>query len=205
MGNAWRVALGVSALLWGCGGMPAPAPRRDDGCGRSTVGKGHTLQVYFTVDREGQRRPLCRGQDLTDSDTLWVTVELDTASFIRMVFVTPDGQTGEVIRQDAADMTREAMFRSPRGLMTGGTGEGQLVIVASRDLLDEVDPLLAAMLDAIRETGLLVDRDGSLNRKSHAAAQPEVPMFNVDSEETLHADFDAQGVAVLPLSLQSAR
>lgn len=155
--------------------------------------------------RDGERRPLCNGQDLTQADTLWVTVELDTASFIRMVFVTPDGETGEVVRQDAADLTREAMFRAPRGLMTAASGEAQLVIVASRDALDEADPLLAAMLDAIHETGVLVDRDGSLKRPETGPSQAQAPLFNVDNEEALAADFDHHGVAVLPISLQTAQ
>ncbi len=163
----------------------------------------HVLHVYLSVMRDGQRRPLCNGQDLTDDDTLWVTAELDTASFIRMVFVTPDGEAGEVIRQDAANLTREAMFRAPRGLMSHGSGEAQLVLVASRDDLNEIDPMLSAMLDVIRDTGILVDRDGSLQRPEGGTAQTSEPLFAVDSTDVLSADFDPHGVAVLPISLQS--
>jgi hypothetical protein len=207
MGIRRRLVYALVTLLGGCGGASAstPASPASDPCGDAPGGRGdHTLLVSLAVDREGQRGALCRGQQLTAADTLWVTVDLDTASYVRMVFVTPLGETGEVMRQDAADLTREALFRAPRGLMAHAQGDVQLVIVASRDPLTEVDPMLSSMLDVIRDTGVIVDRDGSLKAVgSGQGMKPEEQLFNIGSG-ALTADFDGNGVAVLTLSLHTA-
>jgi hypothetical protein len=133
---------------------------------------------------------------------LWVSVEIDTASYVRLVYSTPDGGSGEVVRQDAADLTREALFRAPRGLLSSAPGEVQLVVVASRAPLEESDPALGAMLDVIRETGTLVDRDGSLRPPDEPSGSEP---WRLDfGPQALHADFDERGVALLTVSLHAA-
>jgi hypothetical protein len=204
MGNGRRLVCALSALLVACGGAAAPVTSRSQGCGEPYPGDEHSLQVRLAAERAGTRRALCPGHALDGADSLWVSVELASASFVRMVYVAPSGETGELMRQDAADFAREAHFRAPEGLMTAAFGDAQLVIVASRAPLREADPMLASMLDVIHETGVVVERDGTLTPPSRRAAPgPEAQLFNLGNE-ALFADFDAHGVAVLTLNLRTS-
>ncbi len=180
------------------------APRRDDGCGVTGNAQGHALQVYLEAARTGGSTPLCVGQNLTSEDVLWVTVEVGTEAYIRTVFVTPDGQTGELIRQNSEQRTRRARFLAPRGLMTRAPGEAEFVVVASQSPLREADPTLSAMLNVIRETGVPVDDEGNVTPPMRAADDAtEDQLLNLGSD-SLYADFDEHGVAVLTLSLHAS-
>jgi hypothetical protein len=176
--------------------------RQNDGCSEHTGASAHALEVYLFVERDGVMDSLCPGQPLTSSDALWVGVDLDLASHVRMVFVSPAGESGEVLRQELGGSGEEAVFRAPRGLFTRERGDAQLVIVASRSALAEADPLLASMLDTIRETGVLVDRDGQIVHTAQAAGPPALPMDL--RSQALHADFDERGVALLTLTLHTS-
>lgn len=175
--------------------------RRNDGCSEHAGASAHALEVYLFVERDGVMDSLCPGQPLTSSDALWVGVDLDLASHVRMVFVSPAGESGEVLRQELGN-GEEAVFRAPRGLFTRERGDAQLVIVASRSALGEADPLLSSMLDTIRETGVLVDSDGQIVQKGQSAGPPALPMDL--RSQALHADFDERGVALLTLTLHTA-
>jgi hypothetical protein len=143
------------------------------------------------------------GHDLTGADTLWLVVEVVSDVYVRTIFVTPDGQTGELLREDMETLTRTARFHAPRGLMTRSPGEAQFVVVASRQPLQQADPTMASMLQVIRETGVLVDPEGRLTPPLHETdANPEEQLLNLGSD-SLYADFDAHGVAVLTLTLQA--
>lgn len=160
--------------------------------------------MYLEADRTGRLTPLCVGQDLTSADALWVTVEVGTDAYIRTVFVTPDGQTGELIRQDSEDRTKRARFQAPRGLMTRSPGEAEFVVVASQLPLHEADPTMSAMLRVIRETGVLVDHQGNVTPPMRAADDTtEDQLLNLGSD-SLYADFDEHGVAVLTLTLHAS-
>jgi hypothetical protein len=165
--------------------------------------RGHLLQVYLSVDRAGARTPLCPGQPLVGANALWVSVELDTASYVRMVFVTPDGETGELMRQDDAELTRQAVFRAPQELIHHAFGEAQLFIAASRIPLHEADPTIGSLFDLIHDTGILVERDGTL-RPPPTNSRPAVQQLHLAADtQTLHADFDERGVAMLTVSLRA--
>jgi hypothetical protein len=206
---AWRlfstglplVLSSLWVLSFGCGAAPQHAPRRPDGCGSSS-GPGHDLELYLLVERNGAREPLCPGEPLSQDDTLWITVELELLAHVRMIYVAPDGQTGELVRQDQADMTRVAIFRAPEGLLAETRGEAQLFVVASREPLDTVDPTLATMLDLIRETGTLVDREGNLHPPTAEASAP-LEILRLDATGDLHSDFDEHGVAMLGVALRA--
>jgi hypothetical protein len=178
--------------------------RRNDGCSEHQGASAHSLEVHLSAERDGRVHALCPGHPLTSADELFVNVDLDRASHVRMVFVSPDGESGEVMRQELAEIDAHAVFRAPRGLFTHERGEAQLVIVASHRPLAESDPLLASMLDAIRDTGVLVDREGHLRRGAHATGEhaQELPV-DVRSQQ-LHADFDERGVALLTVALHTA-
>lgn len=203
-----RKLLLFTALLTGpaCGAK-APAPPkvpRSDGCESPHPDEGHSLEVYLSVLRGAQKQPLCPGQHLSASDELWVDVELDTASHVRLVFVAPDGEAGELLRQDEADLTRVALFRAPEGLLAHAAGEAQLVIVASREPLSSSDPMMGSIFDLIREQGTLVERDGSV-RPPPPGAGPSLEGVSLDlGPEGLHADFDARGLAMLTIPLRAA-
>jgi hypothetical protein len=216
MGTPRRLVYALTMLVYACGGATANAPgrdeaatarnpgapRRDDGCGATPAADGHALQVYLEADRGGATRPLCVGHDLTGADTLWLVVEVVSDVYVRTIFVTPDGQTGELLREDAEGLTREARFHAPRGLMTRSSGEAQFVVVASQKPLHHADPTMASM-QVIRETGVLVDHEGRLTPPMHETdANPEEQLLNLGSD-SLYADFDAHGVAVLTLTLQA--
>ena len=203
MGIPWRLVGALPLLVCACGGGAALSPRRDDGCGATRAAHGHALQVYLEADRSGQPKPLCVGQELTGADTLWVIVEIATDAYVRAIFITPDGQTGELLRDNASALTRMARFQAPRGLMTRAAGEAQFVVVASRTPLERADPAMASMLQVIHETGVLVDHQGRLTPPMHEAhANPEEALLNLASD-SLYADFDAHGVAVLTLTLHA--
>lgn len=204
MGTPWRLVCVLSTLVPACASGAALAPRRDDGCGVSGNAHGHALQVYLEADRTGTLSPLCVGHNLTSADVLWVTVEIATDAYVRTVFVTPDGQTGELLRQDTETRTRRARFQAPRGLMTRAPGEAEFVVVASRDPLHDADPTMASMLRVIRETGVLVDHEGNLTPPLREPGDdtPE-QLLNLGSD-SLYADFDEHGVAVLTLTLQAS-
>jgi hypothetical protein len=193
------------ATVCGCG-QPAPEPPavpRADGCEAPHPEQGHSFEVYLELKQAGGKRPFCPGQSLASGE-LWVTVELDTASHVRMVYVAPDGEAGELLRQDEADLTRSAMFRAPDGLLVRASGEAQLVIVASRAPLGESDPVMGSMFDVIRETGTLVERDGSL--RPPPPGQEPASAVQLDATTTaMHADFDEHGVAMLTIPLRSGR
>jgi hypothetical protein len=193
----------LPALCWACAIAQPAALRRDDGCVNSPQRIAHALEVYVSVDRAGQRSPLCPGQPLAGADALWVRVELDTVSYVRMVFVTPDGETGELLRQDLADLTREALFRVPRELISRALGEAELFIVASRAPLEQADPGIAAMFNVIRETGVLVDRDGTLSPPRESTEPPGQGLQLDVATRTFYADFDDKGVALLSLPLRA--
>lgn len=197
------VTLPTVLLLAACGG-PKPAPRHADGCQAVTPEPGHALEVYLSVAREADKRPLCPGMMLTEADALWISVELDTASYVRMVFIAPDGQAGELQRQDEADLTRMAIFRAPEGLLAHAPGEAQLVLVASRDPLETADSSMQLMLDVIRDTGTLVDRDGSLHPPP-PGTEPPPDLMHLDASKNLFADFDDKGVAMLTISLRTGQ
>ncbi len=203
MGIPWRLVYALPLLVCACGGATALVPRRDDGCGATRAAHGHALQVYLEADRSGRREPLCVGQELTGADTLWVLVEVASDAYVRAIFITPDGQTGELLRENTDDLTRLARFHAPRGLMTRAAGEAQFVVVASRTPLKRADPAMASMLQVIHETGVLVDHQGRLTPPLHEAdTNPEEALLNLASD-ALYADFDAHGVAVLTLTLQA--
>lgn len=203
MGTSWRLVYALSTLVCACAGQAALAARRDDGCGIARETEGHALHVYLGVDRGGRRASLCAGQDLTGADTLWISVEVATDAYVRTIFVTPDGETGELLREDANGLTRVARFQAPRGLMTRSTGDAQFVVVVARNRLHESDPTMAAMLDVIRETGVLVDHEGRLTPPMRAVeGNPEEILLNLGTD-SLYADFDDNGVAVLTLTLHS--
>lgn len=204
MGTPWRLVCALSTLACACAGGMALAPRKDDGCAITGNAHGHAIQVYLEADRTGRLTPLCVGHDLTSADALWVTVEIATDAYVRTVFVTPDGQTGELLRQHADDRTRSARFQAPRGLMTRSPGEAEFVVVASRDPLHDADPTMASMLNVIRETGVLVDHEGNLTPPMREADDhTEDQLLNLGSD-SLYADFDEHGVAVLTLTLQAS-
>jgi hypothetical protein len=217
MRSARQLVSFVSALVLveACGGTPPPAskpppaaaqgaelPSVED-CKEHQGGSPHAVEVHLLSERDGHIYPFCPGEPLTSSDALWVSVDLDSASHVRMVFVSPNGESGEVLMQDDVDVTRAAVFRAPSDLFARARGEAQLVIVASRGILGDADPPLAAMLDAIRDTGVVVERDGSIYRNANGASGlQELP---VDlSSQALHAEFDARGVALVTLSLRTA-
>jgi hypothetical protein len=193
----------LPALCWACGAAQPAALRRNDGCTGSPQRRARALEVYVEVDRAGQRTPLCPGQPLVGADALWVSVELETASYVRMVFVTPDGETGELLRQDIADLTREALFRAPKDLVSRALGEAELFIVATHVPLEQADPGIAAMFDVIRETGVIVDRDGSIRPPRQDPPQPSEGLRLDVQTHTLYADFDDKGVALLSLPLRA--
>jgi hypothetical protein len=176
---------------------------RTDGCEAPHPQDGHSLEVYLSIYRAEQKQPLCPGQRLSEGDELWVDVELDTASYVRLVYVSPDGEAGELLRQDHADQTRVALFRAPDGLLVRSAGEAQLVIVASREPLSASDPMMDSMLDVIRETGTLVERDGSV-RPPPPGAPPPLEGVQLDlGADGLHTDFDERGVAMLMIPLRT--
>jgi hypothetical protein len=192
------------AACLACGGVaPEPASPRHDGCEAPHPEEGHSFEVYLAVKQPSGQRPFCPGERLHSGDELWVTVELDTASHVRMVYVSPEGEAGELLRQDEADLTRSAMFRAPDGLLVRTPGEAQLVIVASRAPLGESDPVMGTMFDVIRDTGTLVQRDGSL-RPPPPGQEPAGAMRLDVGTTGLHADFDENGVAMLMIPLRSA-
>ncbi len=203
MRRTWSTfALVLACLgLGGCG-APKPAPRHPDGCQAVTPEQGHDLEIYLAVVRDGKQRPLCPGEVLTEADVLWINVDLDLASHVRMVFIAPDGQAGELVRQDEADQTRQATFRAPEGLLAHAPGEAQLFVVASQTPLEESDPTMQMMLDVIRDTGTLVDRDGSLRPPPPGTAPPP-DMLKLDTSENLFANFDEHGVVMLAISLRT--
>jgi hypothetical protein len=196
----------LSLLAWAACGHAPPEPSampRSDGCEAPHPGEGHSLEVYLAIKQAGERRAFCPGQRLDSTAELWVTVELDVASHVRMVYVSPDGEAGELLRQDEAYLTRSAMFRAPDGLLVRTPGEAQLVIVASRQPLEESDPVIGSMLDVIRDTGTLVERDGSL-RPPPPGTEPASGVSLDVGGKGLHADFDENGVAMLMIPLRSA-
>lgn len=197
-------AIAVVCLLWGACAGPKPAARRPDGCQTAAPKTGHGLEIYLSVDRDGDKRPLCPGEVLSARDTLLIGVDLDIASHVRMVFIAPDGQAGELLRQDEADLTRAANFRAPEGLLAYAAGEAQLFIVASQEPLEQSDATMQMMLDVIRDTGTLVDRDGSLRPPPPGSAAPP-DMLKLETSEDLFADFDDKGMAMLAISLRTGR
>ncbi|MFT3921635.1 MAG: hypothetical protein QM778_03785 [Myxococcales bacterium] len=204
MRTRWRLVYALSTLVCACAGSVALVPRKDDGCGVIQADHGHALHVYLAADRTGDKNPLCPGQVLTGADTLWASVEVSVDCYVRMIFVTPDGQTGEVLRTDSGRPVRQAIFQAPRGLLTRASGEAQLVVVASRKSLSASDPAMASMLEVIRETGVLVDEHGRLTPPLRAdEGTPEDQLLNLGTR-ALYADFDEHGVAVLTLSLHTS-
>ncbi len=204
---AMRRALGLLSFAAVCAGAGAcgaskPEPRHADGCQTVTVEPGHALEVYLTVERDSTRRPLCPGEVLTDRDSLWLSVELEFASHVRVVYIAADGQAGEVLRQDEADLTRSAIFRAPEGLLAHADGEVQLFVVASREPLAESDPIIHAMLNVIRDTGTLVEPDGSLRAPPPGTAPPS-DILKFEASENLFANFDELGVAMLAIALRA--
>lgn len=195
-------AIVLVCLGLGSCGAPKPAPRRPDGCQTVAPEQGHGLEIYLAVARDEKPRPLCPGEVLHETDALWISVDLDIASYVRMVFIAPDGQAGELARQDEADQTRQATFRAPKGLLAHAPGEAQLFVVASQTPLEESDATMQMMLDVIRDTGTLVDRDGALHPPpAGSAAPPE--MLKLETSKNLFADFDDHGVAMLAISLRT--
>jgi hypothetical protein len=196
------VALAHATACAGAAPSPPAKPPRSDGCELPHPQEGHALEVYLAVGQFDGKQTLCPGSPLAASDELWVTVELDVASYVRMVFVAPDGETGELLRQDEADLTRSALFRAPEGLLSRVSGEAQLVVVASRQSLAESDPVMHATLDIIRDTGTLVQRDGSL-RPPPPGSEPAGAVRLDLGQLGLHADFDERGVAMLTIPLRT--
>ena len=187
------------------GSVPGPSTRPpNDGCAGRHSQDDHSLEVYLSVIRDTQKQPLCPGQHLSAEDELWVDVELDTASHVRLVFVSPDGEAGELLRQDQADLTRVAMFRAPEGLLSRAAGEAQLVIVASREPLSTTDPMMDSIFDLIRDQGTLVERDGSVRPPPPGSAPPLEGVRLDLSAGGLHADFDERGMAMLTIPLRAA-
>ena len=204
---ARKLLFSTSLLAAQACGAAAPAPPRvprSDGCEAPHPEEGHSLEVYLSVLRDAQKQPLCPGQHLRASDELWVDVELDTASHVRLVFVAADGEAGELLRQDQADLTRVAMFRAPEGLLSRAAGEAQLVIVASREPLSSSDPMMGSIFDLSRDQGTLVERDGSV-RPPPPGSGPSLDGVSLDlGAEGLHADFDARGLAMLTIPVRAA-
>jgi hypothetical protein len=200
-----RLPLALALAVCTACGQVAPEPPavpRSDGCEAPHPDEGHSFEVYLVIKQASGKRPFCPGQELSAGDELWVNVELDTASQVRLVYLSPDGEAGELLRQDEADLTRSALFRAPEGLLVRTPGEAQLVIVASRAPLDESDPVMGTMLDVIRDTGTLVQRDGSL--RPPPPGQEPASGVQLDSDmRGLHADFDERGVAMLTIPLRS--
>lgn len=199
MGRLLLAAL-VAMLAVAC--ASGPKTRKDDGCSAAVPKDGHSLQVYLSVMRGEAKRPLCPGQPLSDKDALWISVELETDAYVRMVFIAPDGQAGELMHQGEADLSRTAEFRAPQGLLAHAPGEAQLFLVASKAPLAQSDETMQLMLDLIRETGTFVDRDGTLHPPENAAPPPE--MMQLEASDNLFADFDEKGMAMLAISLQAA-
>ena len=82
------------------------------------------------------------------------------------------------------------------------TGEAQLFLVASQAPLEESDATMQMMLDVLRDTGTLVDRDGSLRPPPPGTAPPP-DMLKLETSKNLFADFDDHGVAMLAISLRT--
>lgn len=199
----------LCCLLPGCSSTTThtrtPVVRHADGCGKPLEQTPHDLQAYLSVERDGKRLPLCPGQDLHSTEWLWVTVEIDAPSYVRMIFTNADGEAGVVQRLDATGMTREANFRAPPGVLGTGDGDAQLMVVASLSPLVEADPMVHALLEAIRETGNVVDADGHLRPPPPGAEPAAIPMELGGPTRGLFADFDERGVAMLPVLLHTSR
>lgn len=206
MRKAWAVILLSCVSVSSCGGGTSSSTiPRADGCEPPHPDEPHSLEVFLAVSRNaGPQRPLCPGARLEAEDSLWVTVELDTASQVRMVYSAADGESGELLRQDEADLTRRAVFRAPQGLLVRSAGQAELLIVASREPLAEADPEMGGMLDVIRDTGTLVDRDGSLRPPPPGVETASAGGLDLGAQG-LHADFDENGVAILSLTLTADR
>ena len=200
-----RVLAAVSIVVFASAcATPKPPSRQDDRCDAVIPEAGHALSVSLSRSRDGQKRPLCAGEALTASDALWISVELATEAHVRLVFIAPDGQAGELLHQEEQELTRSAEFRAPQGLLSHADGEAQLFLVASQQPLAESDATMALMLDLIRDTGTLVDRDGALHPPAQSSAPPP-ELMKLDISENLFADYDDQGMAMLAISLRATR
>jgi hypothetical protein len=185
----------------GCG--PPAVIRHADGCSGTTSPEGHSVEVYLSVGENGAKRPLCPGAPLHVKEALRIEVELDRAAYVDLIFVDPAGHAGALERQDTADLTRVAEFRAPSGLLTHHPGVAELFVVASEEPLEELDPTLHALLKVIHETGISVDRHGSIHPGQ--IREDEGRPLHFDTQAEMFTDFDDNGLAMLALSLRTQR
>jgi hypothetical protein len=196
-------AVAIAMLALACA-TPKPPTANGADCGTSDAEAGHALSVSLSLARDEQRRPLCPGQALTPSDALWISVELEAEAHVRLIYIAPDGQAGELLHQEDRDLIDHAVFRAPKGLLSRADGEAQLFLIASKQPLTESDATMALLLDLIRDTGTLVARDGSLQPAAQGSVAPP-DLMKLDISENLFADFDDKGMAMLAISLRASR
>ncbi len=196
-------AMSGALLAMACA-TPKPPAVHNDECGAAARGTGHSLEVYLSAAHgaDKPKRPLCPGQALGANDAVFIHVELESEAHVRLVYIAPDGHAGELMHQEEAELTRSALFRAPRGLLSHAQGEAQLFVVASKRALADSDAALQLMLDTIRETGTLVDRDGSLHPPA-AINAPPAEIMQLELSDDLFADFDDNGMAMLAFSLRA--
>jgi hypothetical protein len=87
--------------------------------------------------------------------------------------------------------------------VSAASGDVQLVVVASLVPLEEADPTLAAMLDVIHDTGARSSDGVPVPAVATSGPQPEAKLLSLGAGD-LAADFDAHGVAVLTVTLETA-
>jgi hypothetical protein len=156
----------------------------------------HQLAVSLSVGHGAERKPLCPGESLRTHDPLVVAVESASEAYLRLVFVSADGQVSEWLSSPPQDITRKASFRSPEGALSNIAGEGQLFLVASLQPLAETDPIMQGMLDVIRETAAPPSERGFTR---------SAEVLQIETLAGLEADFDENGVVMLAIDLHAAR
>ena len=205
------------AGLFGCGGKsPAPAT---GGSAVSTAPLELTFHAF--ADAGGTQKPVAMGSTLKTGDRIALSVTVTRPAHIYVVQVFPDGNAGVLFPGPNEDRPITGTQRIPG---TGWfeldqvVGEENVYVIASTEALEKADAKVARTVTEVRSTGkaAIQNLDASSGITSGGSAAPKSEgtegaaselvatrgLFRVESDSSLRATADAQGVAVFRFSFK---